>query len=515
LFAYSIQERDGRHSLWLGHVDGGEPRPLRPPAEATFPFLKFAPDGGSLYFSLTDEANPSTALFKMPAFGGAAQKIKEKISFLAFAPDGKQFAFVRQEREKNKSVLIVADMQGNERELAARSFGAAFVARAVAWSPDGKMIAVAAVSKENGEKQEIFVVRIADGSLAQLGNLGWHQNRAAEWVKDGSGLIIVAADKSSSFGAKIWHLSYPGGEARQIITDLSGYGQLLSLSADNDYLLAVQAHYHSNIWVAPAENLANAKQITFDSLGKVNGWDGLDWMPGGKIIYTARVDESSTIWAMNADGGNQTQLTPSDAAYTYQNISSEGSFIVFESIRGESREVWRVNRDGSDLRQLTGGGRNSQPHVSPDGKSVVYISGGDLRRSSTDGGGEILLAENAFFSPRFSPDGKFIAYGAGSSGSLKLFIISAEGGQPVKQFDAPRLANFNIGIRWTPDGKAVTYRDWANGIWRQNTDGGAPERLKGLPEEKLYTYGWSRDGKQFAFTRGTEIRDVVLIAETK
>jgi len=34
-----------------------------------------------------------------------------------------------------------------------------------------------------------------------------------------------------------------------------------------------------------------------------------------------------------------------------------------------------------------------------------------------------------------------------------------------------------------------------------------------LPEEKLYAYGWSRDGKQFAFTRGTEIRDVGLITD--
>ena len=66
-----------------------------------------------------------------------------------------------------------------------------------------------------------------------------------------------------------------------------------------------------------------------------------------------------------------------------------------------------------------------------------------------------------------------------------------------------------------PDGKAVTCRDWANGIWRQKLNGGEPKRLEGLPEEKLYAYGWSRDGKQFAFTRGTEIHDVVLITGSK
>jgi hypothetical protein len=56
-----------------------------------------------------------------------------------------------------------------------------------------------------------------------------------------------------------------------------------------------------------------------------------------------------------------------------------------------------------------------------------------------------------------------------------------------------------------------TISDWVNGIWRQPIDGGAPQRLAGLPEEKLFAYAWSPDGKQFAFTRGTETRDLVLM----
>jgi hypothetical protein len=54
-----------------------------------------------------------------------------------------------------------------------------------------------------------------------------------------------------------------------------------------------------------------------------------------------------------------------------------------------------------------------------------------------------------------------------------------------------------------------------NGIWRQNLKGGEPQRIENLPEEKLYACGWSPDGKRFAFTRGTEIRDVVLIRDVK
>jgi hypothetical protein len=93
----------------------------------------------------------------------------------------------------------------------------------------------------------------------------------------------------------------------------------------------------------------------------------------------------------------------------------------------------------------------------------------------------------------------------------QLAILKLADGMPVRLFDAPRSATFNDGVRWTPDGKAVCYRDLDNGVWQQSIEGGAPERLEGLPAEKSYVYSWSRDGKLFAFTRGREFGDAVLI----
>jgi hypothetical protein len=89
-----------------------------------------------------------------------------------------------------------------------------------------------------------------------------------------------------------------------------------------------------------------------------------------------------------------------------------------------------------------------------------------------------------------------------------------EDGTPVRLFAVPRSAAFSDGLRWSPDNKAVCYRDFGNGVWRQPLEGGPPNRLKGLPEEKSYVYGWSRDGKLFAFTRGRELGDAVLIRKT-
>jgi Tol biopolymer transport system component len=120
------------------------------------------------------------------------------------------------------------------------------------------------------------------------------------------------------------------------------------------------------------------------------------------------------------------------------------------------------------------------------------------------------------FAPRISPDGRFIAcgYSADGKGRSALAIIPATGGEPLKLFDLPPTYNFDIGsIRWSPDGRFISYRDWANGIWSQSLEGGEPKLLEGLPKEKFYPFSWSPDGKQFAFVRGREVRDAVLITD--
>ena len=175
--------------------------------------------------------------------------------------------------------------------------------------------------------------------------------------------------------------------------------------------------------------------------------------------------------------------------------------------------------DGTDLRQLTFDGRNTNPHAAPDGGSVVYThqsnGANNVWRVSIEGGDASQIVEQQSSNPRVSPDGNFIACGLTTDGATKLAILPVAGGAPVKLFDVPPTYNFNNAIRWSPDGRSVSYRDWANGIWSQPVAGGKPELLKGLPAEKLYYYSWSPGGRQFAFTRGRELRDAVLITDFK
>ncbi|MCA1593260.1 MAG: winged helix-turn-helix domain-containing protein [Acidobacteria bacterium] len=518
LYVYSTFEGEWR-TLWLGHVDGGEPVQLRPPAKTRYVSLKFSPDGSSLYYTVSGETEGG-ALYKLPVFGGAPEKLREGVgSSFTFAPDGKRFAFVRSDGTSGKTALFIADTQGTaEREIAAPPTRLGFVWHNPSWSPDGETIAVGAPSNDNGTSYEVFLVGVADGSVKPLTAQNWSEIGATTWLHDGSGLIVVATDKDSLL-PQLWQVSFPDGEARRLLTDLNIYNTTISSSSDDNTLLAVQKQTQSNVWVAPAEDLSRARQVTFGSLGRNDGWDGLDWTPEGKIIYTAVADRGKTIWTMDADGSHQKQMIPDGGMSTNPSVTDDGRYMVFQSNRSGHFAVWRANLDGSEMTQLTGDGIAAQPHIAPDGKWIVYISNpenpGGLWRVSVDGGEPLRLTEKKVSWPRVSPDGRFVAGSYDADGKKKLAIIPIEGGEPVKLFGVPRLAEFQFGIRWMPDGKAVTYRDWANGLWKQSLEGSEPERLGGLPQAKIYAYGWSRDGKYIAFTPGTEIRDVVIIHNIK
>ena len=517
-YAYCVFERgEYKESLWLGQVGGSNDLQLRPPAEVTFGGIAFSADGKTLYFDQSSPEQSQRGLFKVPVLGGVAEKLSDEIqSNFAIAPDGKQIAFFRNDTERNTSVLVIANLDGAEqRALSTRPLDKAFVARP-AWSPDGSLLAFSAITDSVTESRELFVLRLADGRLEQLPALAWARISNLVWAGDARGLIVVATDKNGII-RHLWQVGYPSGIAHLLSPDTDTYGVALSISADGETILAVQVRRESNLWIGPASDLTQARQVSFSSMNGVYGWNGFDWTPDDRIIFAAGTDNSLGLYSMDASGGQLKQLTSGGFFDRRPTITMDGRFIVFQSNRSGNDEIWRANIDGGDLRQLTTGGGNSMPHTAPDSKSVVYISTragkSFISRVPIEGGNAVKVADDVFSNPRVSPDGKYIAcaYKANPNTSEQLAILKFEDGTPVKLFDVPRSAALNDGLRWTPDGKALCYRDYANGVWRQPVAGGLPKRLEGLPEEKGYIYGWSHDGKLFAFTRGREISDAVLI----
>src|SRR5262249_22593130 len=124
-----------------------------------------------------------------------------------------------------------------------------FSSDGLAWSPDGKIIAIG-INKPYGQ-MEIEAVRLADGKAHKIGNRDWGRLGNLAWLPDGSGLVVLARETAVARRGQVWFVAHPNGEARTITNDLNIYlVTSLSLSADSK-LAVLQGHILSSIWVAP------------------------------------------------------------------------------------------------------------------------------------------------------------------------------------------------------------------------------------------------------------------------
>src|SRR5258705_693289 len=112
--------------------------------------------------------------------------------------------------------------------------------------------------------------------------------------------------------------------------------------------------------------------------------------------------------------------------------------------------------------------RVAQAEVSPDGKWVAYIVATpdmDANRNATNlwmapvaGGDAIQLTRTGKdLSPKWSPDGKTIAFLSGRGGDSQIYVLSMEGGE------AHPLTKISTGtdmVKWSPDGKVIAFTSW-------------------------------------------------------
>ncbi len=516
-FAYTIGQTD-KPSLWYAHTNGKQQIQIRPPEEGTYYGLTFAPDGNEIYYAAADDKNPNGALFRIPVLGGPTQKVLANIeSPVTFSPDDKQLAFVRNAPKHRLSSIIVAETANgsNERVVATRPLEKRFSLRGASWSPDGEFIAVGVIGDTAMMDEEVALVNVSDGTVEKFGSQTFQSVRRVAWLKDGSGLFVNAIEKDVWDDRHLWLIEYPGGNASKVTQDLFHYGMFnLSVSNDGAKVLSVGSTKICNIFVSPADNLTLANKISANSLGKLPGIVGMTWTPDGKIVYGAFFDNNQTLWIMDGDGSDARQLTKPDFLDRLPNVGGDNRYVVFNSTRGEG--LWRIGLDGGNLKQLTVEGQ--RPSVTPDGRWVLYGNRSDdgiisVWKVSIDGGDPVRLINNPSGYVRVSPDGKTFAcsYNRADGEKAQLAVFPIGGGEPLHVFDLPPKASLFVGIRWTPDGQSLVYRDFGPSLWKQNLAGGEPEKILEFPDEVIYSFDWSFDGKQFAVAHGEDVRDVVLV----
>src|SRR5438093_1836229 len=120
--------------------------------------------------------------------------------------------------------------------------------------------------------------------------------------------------------------------------------------------------------------------------------------------------------------------------------------------------------------------------VSPDGQTIVFDLLGDLYTLPIAGGTATQLTHGMAYDaqPRFSPDGKWVAFTSDRDGADNVWIINVASKQ-TKQITKGR-ANRYRSPEWTPDGNYIVVSRAASSIgaskpWMYHRDGGGGVQL--------------------------------------
>ena len=196
---------------------------------------------------------------------------------------------------------------------------------------------------------------------------------APNWTPDGRWLVVnrdgrlyrIAPDGSTDLQ------EIPTGAVNQCNNDhvLSADGRWIGLSSNDPGA----RRYSSYVFVVPAEG-GEPRKITPLGPSYLHGIS-----PDGKTLaYCAfrDVDPGADVYVVPFKGGKEKRLTDAPGLDDGPEYSPDGKYIWFNSVRTGRMQVWRMKANGKDQRQMTfDEDMNSWfPHVSPDGKKVVYIA---------------------------------------------------------------------------------------------------------------------------------------------
>jgi Tol biopolymer transport system component len=398
---------------------------------------------------------------------------------------------------------------------------------APSFSPDGNQVAFS----WDGEKQDnfdIYVKRLGPGPPLRLTH-----DPAAEvspvWSPDGA-TIAFLRELRSKVNCQVVVIPSLGGPVRILgevaWAPLSAPGQTLSWSADGKWLATFDhpPGQAGGLWLISVQTGERQRLTTVTDAARVD--DGPAFSPNGNsLAFIRRVGSNEGdlyLLPLGTDltpRGEPRRLTRENQAMLKPAWTSDGRELIYSSGAGAQGELWRLAlADGARPRRLTAqtevfglaySGRSDRLVYAQSRREMdIYRVELGARGGQAHGAVPLIASSRQERYPRYSPDGKKIAFRSLRSGNWQLWVCDSDGTNVVQ------LTSFERGeVRapeWTDDSREIQFSSNVDGTFREyaiNAGGGVPRRLEDSARSNLAQLtptvqpAKSPDGKYIYFGR--------------
>ena len=347
------------------------------------------------------------------------------------------------------------------------------------WSPEGEWIALGRM--ESGS-EDLYLRHVSSGEET-LRRAGPGDESCPAWSPDGKYLAFVASDMPGT--PVLYAPPYSDGGERVLTTtnmrvfESQSYSEALGdrpWASDSSSLLVSRVTDTGQIaiWEIGLHDGVE-RQLTFPPVGSddLGASYSFDWE---RIVFARRDTHSSKLMLMPAGGGAPVDLVDNHTAESPA-WHPDGKRVLYQSTASGAENVWQVWVDDARAEQLTNlvgvwpGGLS----VSSTGRIAYSASSHDtiLTVLDLETGASTPLTSHADnnFGPRFSPDGRSIAYQSDRTGDNEIWVHDIGGAEHrITEVDGN-----DAYPDWSPDGERLVFvssRDGTPKIYVADRDGG-------------------------------------------